>query len=74
VQVLDRAAVPELRSRPKRKILVIFGGIVGLGWSTLLVVFLAIWREDKTRSSRIAELFGPIASDFKKVFRLGKKS
>ncbi len=74
VQVLDHAAVPELRSRPKRKILVIFGGIVGLGWSTLLVVFLALWREDRTRSSKIAELLGPIASDFKKVFPFGKKS
>ena len=74
VQVLDRAAVPELRSRPKRKILVIFGGIVGLGWSTLLVVFLGVWREDKTRSDKIKELFGPITSDFKKIFPFGKKS
>ncbi len=74
VQVLDRAAVPELRSRPKRKILVIFGGVVGLGWSTLLVVFLGVWREDRTRSDKIKELFGPIAADFKKIFPFGKKS
>jgi hypothetical protein len=74
VQVLDHAAVPELRSRPKRKILVIFGGVVGLGWSTLLVVFLGVWREDGTRSDKVKELFSPIAADFKKIFPFGKKS
>ncbi|MCH8856466.1 MAG: hypothetical protein IIA03_09550, partial [Proteobacteria bacterium] len=40
VNVLDVAVVPELRSRPKRKILVLLGGIVGLGWSSLLALIV----------------------------------
>jgi uncharacterized protein involved in exopolysaccharide biosynthesis len=69
VQVLDAAVVPELRSRPKRKMLVLLGGILGLGWSALLVVFVSAWRDGASRGSRMREVLGPIANDFKRVFR-----
>ncbi len=69
VQVLDEAVVPELRSRPKRKTLVLLGGILGLGWSSLLVVFVSAWRDGESRSGRMREVLGPLVDDFKRVFR-----
>ena len=73
VQVLDTANPPELRSRPKRKMIVIFGGIVGLGWSTLFSVFLSGWREDRYKARALSGLFGPIGSDLKRTFRFRKR-
>lgn len=72
VQILDRAAVPELRSRPKRKFLVVVGGLVGLGWSALLSVLITLWRrEDKQRDS-VKEVIRPVVDDLAKVFRRKK--
>ncbi|MFQ5511465.1 MAG: GumC family protein [Candidatus Krumholzibacteriia bacterium] len=69
VQVLDAASVPELRSRPKRKVLVVLGGILGLGWSALLAVFVTAWREGKGDGGAAREVLAPLLSDFRRPFR-----
>jgi len=74
VQVLDVAKVPELRSRPRRAMITVFGGIAGLGWSTLFVVFLSVWRRDKLGSHALVEVLAPIAADAKALFRIRKRS
>lgn len=74
VQVLDTASPPETRSRPKRKMLIIFGGIAGLGWSTLYAVFVAGWRESRHKTRAFTGLFGPVGSDLKRLFRFRKRS
>lgn len=74
VQVLDTAAVPELRSRPRRTMIVLFGGLVGLAWSTLFAVFLAVWREDRAKFNALADLFDPILSDARRILRIRKRS
>ncbi|UCG51131.1 MAG: hypothetical protein JSW58_13155 [Candidatus Latescibacterota bacterium] len=72
VQVLDRAKVPERRFRPKRKMIVAIGGVVGIGWGTLFALFVTAWREDKTRAGIVGDLLSPLASDFGRVFRRKK--
>jgi len=74
IQVLDVAKVPEIRSRPKRAMIAVFGGVAGLGWSTLFAVFLSVWRQDKLKSRALADLFTPIVSDVKALFRTRKRS
>jgi tyrosine-protein kinase Etk/Wzc len=74
VQVLDVAKVPEMRTRPRRAMITVFGGVAGLGWSTLFAVFLSFWRRDKSRSHELADLFAPLASDLKAIFRRRKRS
>ena len=69
VNVLDIAVVPELRSRPKRKILILLGGIVGLGWSSLLALVVAAWREDREKNKVIRDVVEPINHDFRKLLR-----
>ena len=73
VQVLDVAKVPEIRSRPKRTMIVVIGGVAGLGWSTLFAVFLSVWREEKFKGRALVELFAPIVSDVKALFRTRKR-
>jgi len=63
VQVLDRAQQPSLRSRPKRKILAIAGGLLGLGWSAMFALFTTAWRADGERAKRLRELLRPLAAD-----------
>jgi uncharacterized protein involved in exopolysaccharide biosynthesis len=72
VQVMDRAAVPNLRSRPKRKTLVIIGALVGLGWSAFLALLITVWRENRERSRVFTDVVNPIADDFSRVFRRKK--
>lgn len=69
LQVLDRASVPNLRSRPKRKMLVILSAMLGVGWSTFLAVFVTLWRENKEGSRVFTDVLSPIAADFSKIFR-----
>lgn len=69
IQVMDRAEVPNLRSRPKRKMLVILGAVVGLGWSAFLAIFVTAWRENREQSNVFTDVLSPISADFKKVFR-----
>jgi hypothetical protein len=58
-----------MRSRPRRKALVVIGALVGFGWSALLSVFIAAWRENKDRSTAFTEVFNPIINDLSKIFR-----
>jgi uncharacterized protein involved in exopolysaccharide biosynthesis len=69
IQVLDTARVPEVRSRPRRKILVGLGGILGLAWSSILAVFVTVWREQRAQSGMLSDLLSPVASDIKRFFR-----
>jgi uncharacterized protein involved in exopolysaccharide biosynthesis len=71
VQVLDLATPPEMRSRPKRKVLAILGGIAGIGWSSLLALIVTIWREENGRGRAIRDAFEPVSRDFGRVFRKG---
>ncbi len=72
IQVLDKATPPKLRSRPKRKFLVIVGGLIGFGWSALLAVLVTLWREEEKQREAVKEVFAPVREDFSKVFRRKK--
>jgi uncharacterized protein involved in exopolysaccharide biosynthesis len=69
VQVLDVAAAPERKSRPQRKVLVLVGGILGLGWSSLWVVFVATWKQQGNYGAMARSLLKPLAADIERVFR-----
>lgn len=69
LQVMDPASVPNLKSRPKRKALVVVGALVGLGWGAFLAVFITAWRENKDHSAVFTEVLNPVFSDFARVFR-----
>lgn len=69
VQVMDRATVPNLRSRPRRKVMVVVGAMVGLGWSAFLVMMMTAWRENRGRSKIIDEVFTPLLADLSKLRR-----
>ncbi len=69
VQVLDTAERPNLRSRPKRKILTIIGGLLGLGWGTMVSLFRVAWREKAAHATVVHELTRPIAADIARLRR-----
>jgi uncharacterized protein involved in exopolysaccharide biosynthesis len=69
VQVLDTAKKPNLRSRPKRKILTIVGGLLGLGWGALTSLFRAAWQERAEHATVVQELTRPIAADLARLRR-----
>jgi capsular polysaccharide biosynthesis protein len=69
IQVMDRAEVPNMRSRPKRKMLVVVGAVVGLGWSSFLAIFVTAWRENREQSRIVTDVLSPISSDFSRIFR-----
>jgi uncharacterized protein involved in exopolysaccharide biosynthesis len=69
VQVLDPAVPPNLRSRPKRKLLLLVGVLLGLGWSSLVALFVTAWREDRGRTTAVRELLKPLAGDFGRLRR-----
>jgi tyrosine-protein kinase Etk/Wzc len=71
VQVLDAASVPELRSRPRRKMLTVIGGVVGAGWSALLAIFVGVWRDETGRGRSFRSALEPVARDLRRVFRRG---
>jgi uncharacterized protein involved in exopolysaccharide biosynthesis len=71
VQILDPAVPPSLRSRPRRTLLVLVGGIFGLAWSVMLSLMLQAWRENPERSSLFRQVLAPIVRDFQRVFRRG---
>jgi uncharacterized protein involved in exopolysaccharide biosynthesis len=73
VQVLDKAQAPNLRSRPKRKIFAIVGGLLGLGWSALFALFTTAWREDGKRVNRLRELLRPVAGDVARLRKNDKR-
>jgi len=69
IQVMDRASVPNLRSRPRRKAFVMMGAAAGLAWSSLFALFVAAWRENREKSKVFTEVFDPIRNDISRVFR-----
>ncbi|MCK5618674.1 MAG: hypothetical protein KAJ17_04705 [Candidatus Krumholzibacteria bacterium] len=69
IQVMDRASVPNLRSRPRRKAFVMIGAAAGLAWSSLFALFVAAWRENREKSKVFTEVFDPIRNDISRVFR-----
>jgi uncharacterized protein involved in exopolysaccharide biosynthesis len=69
VQVMDAASVPSLRSRPRRKAIVVVGALAGLGWSIFLSVLIAAWRENRGRSQVIDDVLAPLASDLSRFIR-----
>jgi uncharacterized protein involved in exopolysaccharide biosynthesis len=72
VQVLDTAAPPSLRSRPKRKLFVLVGFLVGLAWSSFVALFSTAWRDSLGQSSAVRQLLEPLAGDLKRVRRRAK--
>jgi uncharacterized protein involved in exopolysaccharide biosynthesis len=72
VQVLDHAQKPNLRSRPKRKLLVLIGGLLGLGWSAAVALFRSAWWEDRGRATVVRELARPLADDLARMRRRRK--
>jgi len=69
LQVMDTAAVPNLRSRPNRRVLVLVGGVVGIGWSSLLALFVTAWREEKAGVATVRSVLAPVARDFSRLRR-----
>jgi uncharacterized protein involved in exopolysaccharide biosynthesis len=69
IQVMDQASAPNLRSRPKRKIMVIVGALAGLGWSVFLALFMGAWRQNRERSKEVSEILRPVRNDFNRIFR-----
>lgn len=69
VQILDRATPPELRSRPKRKQIVIIGGILGLAWASVFALFAAFFEQEESQTSEIRRLVDPMIQDARKLFR-----
>jgi hypothetical protein len=69
VQVLDTAKTPNLRSRPKRKIMTIIGGLLGLGWGTMTALFRTAWRERADHATVVHELTRPLADDLARLRR-----
>jgi uncharacterized protein involved in exopolysaccharide biosynthesis len=69
VQIMDVASAPTLRSRPRRKFLVIIGAMAGLGWSAFLAVLITAWRENKGRSKIIDDVFAPLIADLSRLRR-----
>jgi capsular polysaccharide biosynthesis protein len=74
VQVLDTAVKPNLRSRPKRKILTIVGGLLGLGWGTMTALFRTAWREQAAHATVVQELTRPLAADLARLRRRRDRS
>jgi uncharacterized protein involved in exopolysaccharide biosynthesis len=69
VQVLDHAEKPNLRSRPQRKVLAIVGGLLGLGWCSVIAMFRTAWRENLGHTAMVRELTGPVVGDLSRLRR-----
>jgi uncharacterized protein involved in exopolysaccharide biosynthesis len=74
VQVLDTAQKPNLRSKPKRKIMTIVGGLLGLGWGTMTALFRTAWAERAAHATTVEELTRPLAADIARLRRRRDRS
>jgi len=70
VQILDPAKVPEIRSRPRRKRMVIVSGFLGLAWASVLSLVVTIWRDG--RGGQLREVLAPVGRDLGRIFRWRK--
>ncbi|HET6349429.1 MAG TPA: GNVR domain-containing protein [Candidatus Krumholzibacteria bacterium] len=73
VQILDPAEKPSMRSRPKRKLMALVGGLIGLGWSSLVALFRTAWNENMGHTMAVRELTDPLARDFSRLRRRRKQ-
>ncbi|HEX6791312.1 MAG TPA: GNVR domain-containing protein [Candidatus Krumholzibacteria bacterium] len=69
VQVLDTAEKPNLRSRPKRKIFTIVGGLLGVGWGAMTALVRTAWRERAEHTNVVRDLTQPLAADIQRIRR-----
>lgn len=69
VQILDHASVPNLRSRPQRKMLVIIAFVVGAAWAAFVALFVTVWRGDGRRAQAWRDAVAPLRSDVLRVLR-----
>jgi uncharacterized protein involved in exopolysaccharide biosynthesis len=69
VSVLDIARVPEQKSRPKRAVIALAGGVAGVAWSSLFALFSTMWREDSRRSATVRGLLQPLFADLRRFRR-----
>ena len=69
VQVLDTAAPPTIRSRPKRKLFVLVGFLAGMAWSSCVAMFSTAWRENRGKSAEVRRLLEPVTEDLSRVRR-----
>jgi tyrosine-protein kinase Etk/Wzc len=69
LQVLDVASVPNLRSRPRRKLLALAGVMLGIVWSGLFALFVTAWRENREQSQLVKHIIDPIVTDVTRIFR-----
>jgi len=69
VQVLDPAAPPSIRSRPKRKLFVLVGFLAGMAWSSCVAMFSTAWRENRGKSAEGRRLLEPVTDDLSRVRR-----
>ena len=70
IQVLDEAVPPEMRSKPKRKLLIIIGGFLALLFSIFFVFtaeFLERLKTDKSSSGKMEEMAGKIQKDWQGI-------
>ena len=74
VQVLDTAAPPTLRSRPKRKLFVLVGFLAGMAWSSCVAMFSTAWRENRGKSADVRRLLQPVTEDLIRVRRRRAKT
>jgi len=73
VQVLDVATPPNIRSRPKRSLLVLVGLMIGLTWGSMVALFSTAWREDRGNSAMLRQLLTPVTADLAR-FRWRRQS
>jgi uncharacterized protein involved in exopolysaccharide biosynthesis len=73
VQVLDHAVKPNMRSTPKRKLLTILGGLLGLGWASVLALFRTAWRDNLGHANMVRELTEPVAHDISRIRRRNQR-
>jgi tyrosine-protein kinase Etk/Wzc len=53
IQVLDKAAVPRIKSKPKRVMLAVMGGVASFGFTLMFVVMLEFLRREKAKNSLV---------------------
>ena len=67
IQVLDEAVPPEIRTKPKRKILILVGGFLALIFSIFFAFaaeFLERLKTDTSSSGKMNEMIGSIKNDW----------
>ncbi|HBC47836.1 MAG TPA: hypothetical protein DCZ43_12380, partial [candidate division Zixibacteria bacterium] len=53
IQVLDKAEIPKIKSRPKRVSIAIMGGMASFGFTLIFVLMLEFMRREKEKDSLV---------------------